>query len=460
MDLSGKDLPKIVVAPPGPRSRSLMQRLHEVESRNITFSSERFPVFFERGAGANLLDVDGNLYVDLTAAFGVAATGHSNPAVVEAVTSQAHLLLHGIGDVHPNEVKVALSEKLCALAPGDGPKRAILSSTGAEAVESALKTAMVASGKPGVLCFTGAYHGLTYGTLEVTDRDFFRTPFSRQLGKFSTRVPYAYCYRCPLSLTYPACENACLSFVEEAVSGDGGDRIGAVLVEAVQGRGGVVNAPFDWLLELRELCDRRKLLLIVDEVYTGFGRTGRWFACEHAGVEPDLLCVGKGMASGFPISACIGKAAVMDAWPESDGEAIHTSTFLGQPTGCAAALASIEQIERLGLVERAAQLSAVVQRELEELREKVGPSVGDVRGCGLMWAVELISEGGAGNRAQASAAVTGALERGVVVLAGGPECHVLSLSPPLVITQEQLQFAVRALVAALEHARLPAERNA
>ena len=454
--LTGTELPHIVVTPPGPRSRSLMQRLREVESRNITYSDEQFPVFFERGAGANLVDVDGNRYVDLTAAFGVAATGHSNPAVVQAVNDQAALLLHGIGDVHPNEVKVALSEKLCALAPGSEPKRSILSSTGAEAVESALKTAMLASGKPGVVCFTGAYHGLTYGTLEVTDRDFFRAPFRGQLATFGSRVPYAYCYRCPLSLTYPECENACLSFVEEALSGEAGGHIGAVLVEAVQGRGGVVNAPFDWLLELRELCDRRKLLLIVDEVYTGFGRTGRWFACEHAGVEPDLICVGKGMASGFPISACIGKASVMDAWPKSDGEAIHTSTFLGQPTGCAAALASIAEIERLGLVERAAGLSKLVERYLKELSEKVGPPIGDVRGCGLMWGVELIKEDGSGNRALASAAVVGALERGVVALAGGPDCHVLSLSPPLVITEAQLEFAIGALGDALENAVLRA----
>jgi 4-aminobutyrate aminotransferase / (S)-3-amino-2-methylpropionate transaminase / 5-aminovalerate transaminase len=455
----GNGLPNIVVEPPGPRSRELMARLRNVESRNITYSDESFPVFFERGAGANLQDVDGNIYVDLTAAFGVAATGHSNPAVVKAVTEQAALLLHGIGDVHPNEVKVALSEKLCALAPGSGPKRAILSSTGAEAVESALKTAALASGKPGVICFTGAYHGLTYGALEVTDRDFFRAPFARQLGKFGSRVPYAYCYRCPLSLTYPECENACLSFVEEAMDGEAGERVGAVLVEAIQGRGGVVNAPFDWLLELRELCDRRKLLLIVDEVYTGFGRTGRWFACEHAGVEPDLLCVGKGMASGFPISACIGKADVMDAWPESEGEAIHTSTFLGQPTGCAAALASINEIERLGLVERAAALSGLMERDLSKLREKVGPCVGDVRGVGLMWGVELIEDDGSANRSLASTVVVEALRRGVVVLAGGPDSSVLSLSPPLVITKEQLECALRALSDALNRALVPARAD-
>ncbi|HME82911.1 MAG TPA: aspartate aminotransferase family protein [Candidatus Eremiobacteraceae bacterium] len=447
--MNGEELGRIVVEPPGPRSLELMGRLREVETPNITFSSERFPVFFERGAGANLIDVDGNTYVDLTAAFGVAATGHSNPQVVEAVADQARLLLHGIGDVHPNEVKVALAEKLCALAPGDGPKRVILSSTGAEAVESALKTATLASGKPGVLCFTGAYHGLTYGALEVTDRDFFRKPFARQLGGFATRVPYAYCYRCPLALTYPSCETACLSFVEEVMDSQAGETIGAVIVEAIQGRGGDVNAPFDWLLDLRELCDRRKLLLIVDEVYTGFGRTGRWFACEHAGVVPDLLCVGKGMASGFPISACIGSERVMDAWPPSHGEAIHTSTFLGHPTGCAAALASIAEIERLGLVARAASNGEYLGGLLKAAAQKVGPGIGDVRGCGLMWGIELVKDQREPDASRASSAVTQALRRGVVVLAGGPENNVLSLSPPLVITREQLAFGVETIGEAL-----------
>jgi 4-aminobutyrate aminotransferase len=451
--MTGTELPHIAIEPPGPRSRELTRRLHEVESPNITYASEAFPVFFERGAGANLVDVDGNVYVDLTAAFGVASTGHSNPSVVKAVAEQAEQLFHGIGDVHPNEVKVALAEKLCAIAPGAGRKRVILSSTGAEAVESALKTAAIASGKPGVLCFTGAYHGLTYGALEVTDRDFFRAPFARQLGGFGTRVPYAYCYRCPLSLTYPACENACLSFVEEAMDSTAGDTIGAVIVEPIQGRGGDVTAPFDWLLELRELCDRRGLLLILDEVYTGFGRTGRWFACEHAGVVPDLLCVGKGMASGFPISACIGRADLMDAWPRSTGEAIHTSTFLGHPTGCAAALASIDEIERHGLVERAASISSHVRELLERLAQQVGPAIGDIRGCGLMWGVELVTSDHIADPELAGRVITGALRRGVIVLAGGPENNVLSLTPPLVITDEQLEVGIDSLADALMQAR-------
>jgi 4-aminobutyrate aminotransferase len=447
-ELTGKELAHIVVEPPGPHSRELTARLREVECRNITYVSEDFPVFFERGIGANLVDVDGNVYVDLSGAFGVAAAGHSNPRIVEALSQQASTLLHGMGDVHPTESKVALAEALCELTPGQGAKRVIFASSGAEAIESAIKTAAVATGKPGVICFTGAYHGLTYGALALTDRDHFREPFLKQLGSFAKRVPYAYCYRCPINLTYPECEAACLSFVEEALD-DGGQDIGAVIVEPIQGRGGDVPAPLDWLRDLRELCDRRHLLLIADEIFTGFGRTGRWFACDHAGVVPDLICVGKGMSSGFPISACVGKAEVMDRWPECEGEAIHTSTFLGHPTGCAAALASIQELRERKLVERAAALEKPLGAMLRALRDRAGGRIGDVRGKGLMWGLELVDASGGPAPDVAAETVAAALKRGVVLLAGGPANNVLSLAPPLVIEKEQLEFAVGVLGEAL-----------
>ncbi|HXM18588.1 MAG TPA: aspartate aminotransferase family protein [Candidatus Tumulicola sp.] len=448
-ELTGKDLAHVVVEPPGPRSRELAKRLRECECRDVTYVSDDFPVFFERGTGANLVDVDGNVYVDLSGAFGVAAAGHSNPRVVEALAHQAGRLLHGMGDVHPTEGKVLLAEALCEVTPGKGSKRVILASSGAEAVESAIKTAAIATGKPGVISFTGAYHGLTYGALALTDRDHFREPFVKQLGSFARRVPYAYCYRCPLNLTYPECETACLSFVEEVLDAEGGGEIGAVIVEPIQGRGGEVPAPLGWLADLRELCDRRRLLLIADEIFTGFGRTGRWFACDHAGVVPDLICVGKGMSSGFPISACIGKAEVMDRWPECTGEAIHTSTFLGHPTGCAAALASIQELREHKLVERAAALEKPLGAMLNAIRDRAGGRIGDVRGKGLMWGLECVDEAGEPASKIAAQTVAGALRRGVVLLAGGPANNVLSFTPPLVIEKEQLEFALGIVAEAL-----------
>jgi len=440
--MRGEALATIVVAPPGPNSRRLARELRDVECRNVTYVSDDFPVFFESGAGANLIDVDGNVYVDLSGAFAVAAAGHSDPDVAAAVARQAARLMHGMGDVHPNALKVELARTLGELVPGAGPKRVIFASSGAEAVESAIKTAAVATGKPGVLCFTGAYHGLTYGALEVTDRGIFRAPFVRQLGGFATRVPYAYCFRCPIGLTYPACAIECLKLVEHALDGPDGADIGAIIVEPIQARGGDVTPPPEWLRGLRAVCDRRGLLLIADEIYTGFGRTGRWFACEHAGIVPDLICVGKGMSSGFPISACVGSAAVMDRWPESQGEAIHTSTFLGNPTGCAAALASIAALRDRKLVERAAALEPVVRGMLESLRADSRGRIGDVRGRGLMWGLECVDERGRPDGALAGVVVTGALGRGVVMLASGPDGNVLQLAPPLTITQQQLEFGV------------------
>jgi 4-aminobutyrate aminotransferase-like enzyme len=441
----GEQLGKIEVSPPGPASRKLTDELRRVESRNVTYVDHEFPIFLSKGAGANVADVDGNVYVDLSAFFGVAATGHSNPVVAQAVGEQAQALLHGMGDVYPTENKVALARKLCELTPGSGEKRVIFASTGAEAVEAALKTAAIATQKPGVICFSGAYHGLGYGALSVTDRDLFRAPFVHQLGHFERRAAYAYCYRCPLDLKYPSCEAACLEDVRKLLDGPSGGDIGAVIVEPMQGRGGEVPAPALWLQGLRRLCDERGLILICDEIFCGFGRTGRWFCCEHAGVVPDLICVGKGLSSGFPIAACIGSADVMDRWPASAGEAIHTSTFLGHPTGCAAALASIEEMQEKRLVARAAKLQSFMQQRLKRLRERSRGRIGDARGLGLMWGLECVQGRGAPDKELALRVMGDALRHGVLVLTSGPRQNVISLTPPLVITTDQLEFGIEVL---------------
>ena len=432
--MNGSDLPHIVVKPPGPESRRLSAELHEVESRNVTYVGPDSPIFLKSGAGANLQDVDGNVYIDLSAAFAVAAVGHSNPRVIAAIASQAARLLHGMGDVYPTEEKVELARELCALAPGPEEKRVYFGVTGADAVEAALKTAMMATGKPGVICFEGAYHGLSYGALEVTDRDHFRAPFAQQLGHFSRRLPY------PDETTWLESIAAIERILADSKSPD----VGAVLVEPIQGRGGDRPAPLGWLRAVRELCKADGPLLILDEVYSGFGRTGRWFACEHAGIAPDLLCVGKGMASGFPISACIGRADVMDSWPPSTGEAIHTSTFLGSPTGCAAALASIKEMRERKLVERAASFGTLMDELLNDLRRAAPASVSAVRGRGLMWGIQCA------NTSVAAAAATEALRNGVIVLTSGVRSDVIALAPPLVISEEQVRHATSVLAMCLK----------
>jgi 4-aminobutyrate aminotransferase/(S)-3-amino-2-methylpropionate transaminase len=440
----GTLLPHLVTPPPGPRSRALAAELRRYESPNVTYLADDFPVFWEEARGANVRDVDGNVYVDLTAAFAVAGAGHAHPRVVEAVRAQAGRLLHGMGDVHPPEVKVALLRALAEAAPG-GLTRSVLANSGGEAVEAALKTAVVATGKPRVLAFHGSYHGLTYGALAVSGREDFRAPFAAQLGRTAVFAPYPYAYRSPFGRDPEEVGAAALRYVEHVLDtpGTASEGIGAILVEPVQARGGDVVPPDGFLPALRRICDERGLLLILDEIYTGFGRTGRWFACEHWGVVPDLLVVGKALTGGFPFAACIGTDEVMGRWPVSTGEAIHTSTFLGNPVGCAAALASIAALREERLVERSAELGARMRARLEEMTRD-HPRVGEVRGLGMMIGVEMVRDRATREPAPelVGRLVVEGLRRGVVLLGGGIHGSVLSLSPPFVITDEQADAAL------------------
>ena len=444
----GRMLPRMVTPPPGPESRRLVRELARYESPGVsTIATGHVPIVWSRARGANVMDADGNVYIDMTAGFGVANVGHANPRVVAAVRRQSKALVHGLGDVHPNDVRARLVRRLAELAPG-GPNKVILCNTGAEAVEVALKTATLFTGRTGFLAFEGGFHGQTYGALAVTSREQFRRPFQGQVFQGVAHAPCAYCYRCPLGLTYPDCGVACLKSVEELLDHPPAHvgPIAAVIVEPVQGREGEKAPPPEWLPRLKEACSRRGVLLILDEMITGFGRTGRRFAAGHWNVEPDLLCVGKSMAGGLPMSACIGRTEVMDAWRYDKGDAPHSSTFMGHPLGAAAALAAIDEMERLRLPERAALLGARALRRLQEMRAR-HPVVGDVRGLGLMLGVELVKDRRTKEPASEEAmAVTGrALEGGVIFLGGGPNGNVISLTPPLVITRRQLDHALDVL---------------
>jgi 4-aminobutyrate aminotransferase-like enzyme len=424
----GDRLPEIRTAVPGPRSRALGDRLKAVENRAVTRVDAGGPIFWDDAAGANVRDVDGNTFIDLTAGFGVAAAGHASARVAAAVARQAARLPHALGDVHPSPLKVELLERLSGLAPG-GLGHGILSANGGDAVESALKTAMLATGRPGLIAFRDGYHGLGYGALAVTGAARFRQPFQRQLYPGVGFVPYP--SRTPGHASTTETLEAIRAVVAEA--GAGPDPIGAVLVEPVQGRGGIVVPPDDFLPGLRALCDELDLLLIVDEVYTGLGRTGRWFACQHWDVVPDLLVIGKALGGGLPLSAVLGRSDVMAAWPVSEGEALHTSTFLGNPVTCAAALAQLDEIEELGLVERAARIGERLAATLAEWTRE-GRATGH-RGLGLMRAVVPAAV----DPAQVAGA---ALRAGVIVLAEG---DALAFTPPLVITEEQLDHALGVL---------------
>lgn len=439
----GTLLPNIRVPPPGPVSRELATRLSEVESRNVTYLTSTFPVFWKEARGANVVDVDGNLYLDLTGAFGVASAGHTAPGVVEKVRAQAGSLIHGMGDVHPPVAKLELLEALGRIAPWPSA-RAILSSSGSEAVESALKTALLATGKPGILAFEGAYHGLTLGALSTTHREDFRAPF----------LPYL--YPGVAFAPFPTSEGEgeesaeeCLDRVAQILrSGtDGGHRIGAVLVEPIQGRAGVRIPPPGFLEEVGRLAREAESLLIFDEIFTGLGRTGRMFGFLHENVVPDLLCVGKGLGGGLPLSACVGPEDIMSAWPLSTGEALHTSTFLGNPLACAAGVAFLRELEEGGLVERSNVLGRSFRMELRRALKEL-PSVKKVRGRGLFLGIEFHDPAtrepmvGAGARIAEKA-----LGEGILVLPAGPQGEVVELTPPLVLTESQMDWVVPVLAA-------------
>jgi 4-aminobutyrate aminotransferase/(S)-3-amino-2-methylpropionate transaminase len=429
---------------PGPRSRELAARLARVESANVTHIARDWPIFLQAGAGAFLIDVDGNRLLDMTGCFAVAAMGHGPTAATDAGAIQFGQLSAGLGDVHPTETKVALLERLARLVPFANA-RTILGCNGGDAVEAAFKTARLTTGKPGVITFTGGYHGLSYGALAGTSWPIFREPFADQVPTWSHVATFPAPYRLSASATTEA-----ISSVRAILDGPAGRSIGAIIVEPIQGRGGEVIPPDDFLPRLRELADRADVLLIFDEIYCGLGRSGRLWACEHVGVLPDLLLVGKALGGGFPISACVGNERAMAGWPVSAGEAIHTYTFLGHPVGCAMACAALDQIVEQDLPARAAHLGLIL---LDELRKRLDDrtKVGEIRGRGLMVGIELVRDRASRQPASelAVAAMKGCLSRGLLVLAGGIDGNVLSLTPPLTVTASQLATAAEIVAEAL-----------
>lgn len=450
------------------KTESVLRLLREFESRNVTYIEPdgSWPIVWQRARGVHVWDVEGKRYLDLTAAFGVAAAGHANPRVVRAGQCQMAELLHAMGDVHPHLCKAKLARELSRItferwrrsSNPSTPSRAktIFCNSGFEAVEAALKTAMLATGKPGVIAFKGAYHGLGYGALNVTERNFFRTPFKPQLRQFGYFVPFPTLHGPVLqhdkhphkTHIHPEVLLRNLECKLEQLFKQ--RQIGAVIVEPVQARGGINVPPHGFLRLLRRLCDVHGALLILDEIYTGFGRTGKWFACEHEWVVPDLICLGKALTGGFPLSACVGRADIMDAaWPASTGEAIHTSTFLGHPVGCAMALAQINEIRRRSLPTRSAALGKFA---LEKLRKHICPRAiqVEVRGLGLMIGIELRLLDGTPATDAALRAVKTMLHRGFILLPEGNFSNVITMTPPLIISQAQLTRAIEVLAEVLE----------
>ena len=440
----GTALPSIVVPPPGPQSHQLTKRLSKVEPpTSSVIRRGQTPVFWERSRGANIVDVDGNVYVDLTAAFCVATAGHSNPRIVEAIAQQSQKMMHSQGGLNPNRQRVELAEKLAARAPGQLAVSHI-ANTGSEAVETALKTARIHTGRHKIIAFQGGFHGKTTGALSVSSQNYYRRPFLNMLAD-TTHVPYAYPYRCPTHSDGDGCFFCDGGYLEHVLTmpDSGVADVAAIIMEPIQGHGGWIVPPKKFVQAVRRLCDEHGILMIADEIITGFGRTGHWFGMDYHGVTPDIMVVGKGLASGFPISATIMSEEVADAW----GAMMHTSTFLGNPVGCAAALASLAEIEEKGLVQRGAELGDYFKSRLEELQQE-HHLIGEVRGVGMMVGVEFVRDRESREPATEEGArvVDGLLQRGVIATNyGGSYNNVLKMSPPLVITREQLDTAITAL---------------
>ena len=443
------------------KTSAVLRALREYESRNVTFIDPEggWPMVWERARGVHVWDADGKRYLDLTAAFGVAAAGHANRRVVRAGQKQMAKLLHAMGDVHPHALKAELARALSRITfeRWTGGKRkaehgkVIFGNSGFEAVEAALKTAMLATGRRGVIAFEGAYHGLGYGALNATHREHFRAAFRKQLGGFTYFAPFPRRDQCAggrsdLEKRGSLCGE--LSSLERDLRKLlQAKKIGAILAEPIQVRGGINSPGAEFLQMLRRLCDEFGALLILDEIFTGFGRAGRWFACEWSKTIPDLVCLGKALTGGFPLSACVGRASVMDnAWPESTGEAIHTSTFLGHPVGCAMALAQIEELQTTGLIERCArEFWMAIPTMLAKVTRDLPEEMVSCKGNCLLAGLELRLPNGKPATEAVLGIIKRMLHRGFILLPEGEHSNVISFTPPLTITKAQLWRAIQAL---------------
>ncbi|MDC0088237.1 aspartate aminotransferase family protein [Akkermansiaceae bacterium] len=423
-------LPELITEIPGPRSLSLAEDLKKYECRNVTFTASDWPVFWKKAEGVNVWDEDGNRYLDLTAAFGVAGLGHGWPAKV--MREQSDEMIHAMGDVHPTALKVEVCKQLSEMTFerwGHGVAKTTLSNSGSEAVESALKTAYMATGKAGIACFKESYHGLGYGALLGSGLEKFRTPFADQLAPLRKL------------LDFPR-DEAGLGLLKGQLARLDADEIGSIIVEPIQGRGGKVVPPAGFLNILRDWCDAHHVILIFDEIFSGFNRTGKLFACDWEGVVPDVICVAKSMSGGYPISACIGKSSVMDAWPESEGEALHTSTFLGNPVGCAMAVASLKEHKKPATAELVLERGAKLVELLSGLES---PLIYEIRGRGLMIGMELRHPDGSPAGDVSGRILGDMMKRGIFMLADGPHGNVLAFTPPFDLSDQELLFAVKEL---------------
>jgi 4-aminobutyrate aminotransferase len=435
-ELHAKFGPKLIGSLPGPKAKAAV----EADDRLISPSYTRsYPLVAKRGRGLRVEDVDGNEFLDFAAGIAVTSTGHCHPEVVAAIQKQAAELIHISGTDFYNEPLTDLAEKLSAVAPMPGPHRFFYGNSGAEAVECALKLARYHTGRQHIIAFLGAFHGRTMGALSLTASKPQQKRRFAPLVPGVTHVRYPYAYRGCTGGPQEEEEFSlgCARYIEEKLFKTivPPEEVAAIFVEPIQGEGGYVVAPDNFLRELRGICDRHGILLVVDEVQSGAGRTGKWWAIEHSGVQPDIVCMAKGIASGMPLGVCMSRAEIMDWVPGS-----HASTFGGNPVSIAAALATIDILEREA-IDNAAKVGAKILERLQGWK-KTHPLVGDVRGRGLMIGVELVKDKTTREPAPALRNRVEALafEKGLMILGCGETS--IRLCPPLVVSEEEATVAL------------------
>ena len=434
--------PHLRTALPGPNAQAIIARDARVVSPSYT---RDYPLVMARGEGALVEDVDGNVFLDCTAGIAVTATGHSHPDVVQAIVDQVRKFIHMSGTDFYYEPQVRLGEELSAIAPMPGPHRSFFANSGTEANEAAIKLARYYTKRQGIIAFFGAFHGRTMGSLSLTASKLTQRRGFAPLVPGTYHAPYANCYRCPLGLDPKSCAAECLRFVEEQllIHLVAPEEVAAIVVEPIQGEGGYVVPPAVFLHRLREITKQHGMLLVVDEVQSGMGRTGKWFAIEHAGVEPDVVTMAKGIASGLPLGVVTARSEVI-SWPPGT----HASTFGGNPVSCAASLATLKLL-REQLITNAETVGAHMMAAATALMDK-HRLIGDVRGRGLMIGIELVRDRTTKERAttERDAVVRECFARGLLVLGAGQ--NAIRLCPPLVLTTAQADIAIGILDQALD----------
>jgi 4-aminobutyrate aminotransferase len=414
-----------------------------------------YPMVVDRAQGVRLWDVDGKEYLDFLAGWAVANTGYCHPRIVEAVTEQVKRTTHVSTTSFPNELSVALAEKLVKITPGKPDRKVVLGLSGSDANDCVFKLLPTYTGRANVVSFLGAMHGMTSGSMVLSGRK--SDSGSPNVGNV-TRTPYAYCYRCHLGLNYPSCNIQCADIIEDTIFKSISPKdIAAIIIEPVQSDGGDVVPPKEWAGRVRRICDRFGILLVDDEIKVGFGRTGRMFAIEHTEAVPEIITVGKSIASGLPLSAVIAKKEMLDIAP-----AAHLFTTAGNPICCAAALATIEVIEKERLCERAAKIGSYMKKRLNEIAQR-HPLISDVRGQGLILGLELVKNTKTKEPAirETAKVCYRAWENGLILGYVGQHSNVVEITPPLILSEEDAEQGLQTLevtFSEVEHGKVSDEK--